>query len=32
LIAHGTPQEVRDNALVQSVYFGGGKTFEGSRA
>ena len=32
LIAHGTPQEVRDNALVQSVYFGGGKTFEGARA
>ena len=32
LIAHGTPNEVRDNALVQSVSFGGGKTFEGARA
>jgi ABC-type branched-subunit amino acid transport system ATPase component len=30
LIAQGSPQEVRENALVQSVYFGGGKTFEES--
>ena len=28
LIASGSPKEVRDNALVQSVYFGGGKTFK----
>jgi ABC-type branched-subunit amino acid transport system ATPase component len=28
LIAEGSPQQVRDNELVQSVYFGGGKTFK----
>jgi len=28
LIAQGSPQEVRDNTLVQEVYFGGGKTFQ----
>ena len=28
LIAEGRPQEVRENALVQQVYFGSGKTFE----
>ena len=28
LIAEGTPAQVRDNAEVQAVYFGTGKTFE----
>jgi len=28
LIAQGSPQEVRDNARVQAVYFGGGRTFQ----
>jgi branched-chain amino acid transport system ATP-binding protein len=28
LIAEGTPPEVRDNAKVREVYFGGGTTFE----
>ncbi len=28
LIAAGTPQEIRDHAKVQEVYFGSGKTFE----
>jgi ABC-type branched-subunit amino acid transport system ATPase component len=32
LIAQGSPQEVRDNALVQSVYLGRGQTFQGSNA
>lgn len=28
LIAHGTPDSIRDNRSVQEVYFGGGSTFE----
>lgn len=28
LIAHGTPDAIRDNRNVQEVYFGGGSTFE----
>ena len=28
LIAEGAPQEIRDHAKVQEVYFGSGKTFE----
>jgi branched-chain amino acid transport system ATP-binding protein len=28
LIADGKPQDIRDNPLVQQVYFGSGKTFE----
>jgi len=28
LIAQGSPQEVQDNARVQAVYFGGGRTFQ----
>lgn len=28
LIAHGTPDSIRDNRDVQEVYFGGGSTFE----
>ena len=28
LIAHGTPDAIRDNPNVQEVYFGGGSTFE----
>jgi branched-chain amino acid transport system ATP-binding protein len=28
LIAEGQAQEIRDNAKVQEVYFGSGKTFE----
>ena len=31
LIAEGTPAEVRDNAQVREVYFGGGTTFEAAR-
>lgn len=32
LIAQGSPQEVRDHALVQSVYLGYGQTFQGVNA
>jgi len=32
LIAQGSPQEVRDHALVQSVYLGCGQTFQGVNA
>ena len=28
LVAEGTPAEVRDDAKVREVYFGGGTTFE----
>ena len=31
IIAEGTPAEVRDNAQVREVYFGGGTTFEAAR-